>query len=73
MTFRDGKLIEVNNQFAVGDAKAYVAWRAGLIEKRQQSAVGDGRCMSQCHQSPIAVHQSGEAVTVSTPVRPRAG
>ena len=25
MTFRDGKLIEVNNQFAVGDAKAYAA------------------------------------------------
>ena len=25
MTFRDGKLIETNNQFAVGDAKAYAA------------------------------------------------
>jgi len=25
MTFRDGKLIEANNQFAVGDAKAYAA------------------------------------------------
>jgi hypothetical protein len=25
LTFRDGKLIEVNNQFAVGDAKAYAA------------------------------------------------
>ncbi len=29
MTFRDGKLIEVNNQFAVGDAKAYAARMAG--------------------------------------------
>jgi hypothetical protein len=25
MTFQDGKLIETNNQFAVGDAKAYAA------------------------------------------------
>jgi DNA-binding beta-propeller fold protein YncE len=25
MTFRDGKLIETNNQFAIGDAKAYAA------------------------------------------------
>ena len=29
MTFRDGKLIETNNQFAVGDAKAYAARMAG--------------------------------------------
>jgi len=28
MTFRDGKLIETNNQFAVGDAKAYSARKA---------------------------------------------
>ena len=25
MTYKDGKLIETNNQFAVGDAKAYAA------------------------------------------------
>jgi hypothetical protein len=25
MTFKDGKLIETNNQFAIGDAKAYAA------------------------------------------------
>ena len=25
LTFHDGKLIETNNQFAVGDAKAYAA------------------------------------------------
>jgi len=25
LTFRDGQLIETNNQFAVGDAKAYAA------------------------------------------------
>ena len=25
LTFRDGKLIEANNQFAVGDAKAFAA------------------------------------------------
>ncbi|HWK08432.1 MAG TPA: hypothetical protein VNR64_00170, partial [Vicinamibacterales bacterium] len=25
LTFRDGKLIEANNQFAVGDARAYAA------------------------------------------------
>jgi hypothetical protein len=31
MTFRDGKLIEVNNQFAVGDAKAYAARMAAPI------------------------------------------
>ena len=29
MTFRDGTLIETNNQFAVGDAKAYAARKAG--------------------------------------------
>ena len=29
MTFRDGKLIETNNQFAVGDAKAYAARMSG--------------------------------------------
>jgi hypothetical protein len=29
MTFREGKLIETNNQFAVGDAKAYAARMAG--------------------------------------------
>ena len=29
LTFRDGKLIETNNQFAVGDAKAYAARIAG--------------------------------------------
>jgi len=29
LTFRDGKLIETNNQFAVGDAKAYAARMAG--------------------------------------------
>jgi hypothetical protein len=29
MTFRNGKLIETNNQFAVGDAKAYAARMAG--------------------------------------------
>jgi hypothetical protein len=29
LTFRDGKLIETNNQFAVGDAKAYQARTAG--------------------------------------------
>ncbi len=29
LTFRDGKLIETNNQFAVGDAKAYQARPAG--------------------------------------------
>jgi hypothetical protein len=30
MTFRNGKLIEVNNQFAVGDAKAYAARMAQM-------------------------------------------
>ena len=29
LTFRDGQLIETNNQFAVGDAKAYTARTAG--------------------------------------------
>ena len=29
LTFRDGKLIEANNQFAIGDAKAYAARMAG--------------------------------------------
>ena len=29
LTFKDGKLIEANNQFAVGDAKAYAARMAG--------------------------------------------
>jgi hypothetical protein len=34
LTFRDGKLIEANNQFAVGDAKAYAA-RAGAKTNEQ--------------------------------------
>jgi hypothetical protein len=29
LTFRDGELIETNNQFAVGNAKAYAARTAG--------------------------------------------
>ena len=29
LTFKDGKLIETNNQFAVGDAKAYAARMGG--------------------------------------------
>jgi len=32
LTFRDGKLIETNNQFAVGDAKAYAARRAAGVD-----------------------------------------
>src|ERR1700738_5109498 len=39
MTFRDGELIEVNNQFAVGDAKAYVApcSSSGRVESHRRS------------------------------------
>jgi hypothetical protein len=29
MAFRDGKLLETNNQFAVGNAKAFAARAAG--------------------------------------------
>jgi hypothetical protein len=37
MAFQGGKLIETNNQFAVGDPKAYQARVAGLATKKEAS------------------------------------
>ena len=34
LTFKDGKLIETNNQFAVGDAKAYAARMATATQNQ---------------------------------------
>jgi hypothetical protein len=40
MTFRDGKLVETTNQFAIGDAKAREARLER--EKRSKQASNDG-------------------------------
>jgi hypothetical protein len=38
LTFRDGKLVETNNQFAVGDPKAYQARLAALAASGKQAS-----------------------------------